>query len=99
MTPLKASISAGLFTCITGVSGSGKSTLINDTLYCSAARTLNGASTHPAPHDTTEGLDLGGPVHLHHRRVRLGQVHADQRHAVLLGGAHAQRRVDPSGAA
>jgi excinuclease ABC subunit A len=50
-------IPAGLFTCITGVSGSGKSTLINDTLYCSAARTLNGASTHPAPHEAIEGLD------------------------------------------
>jgi excinuclease ABC subunit A len=26
--------------------------------------------------------DPGGPVHLRHRRVRLGQSHADQRHAV-----------------
>jgi excinuclease ABC subunit A len=52
-----AEIPTGLFTCITGVSGSGKSTLINDTLYCAAARTLNGASTHPAKHDTIEGLE------------------------------------------
>jgi excinuclease ABC subunit A len=52
-----AEIPAGLFTCITGVSGSGKSTLINDTLYCSAARTLNGASTHPAAVEAIEGLE------------------------------------------
>lgn len=47
----------GLMTCITGVSGSGKSTLINDTLHLHAARSLNGASTDPAPCDAVNGLD------------------------------------------
>lgn len=36
-----ASIPLGTFTCITGVSGSGKSSFTIDTLYASAARTLN----------------------------------------------------------
>jgi len=52
------SISAGLFTAITGVSGSGKSTLINDTLYKLAANEINGASHKPAPHRGVKGLDL-----------------------------------------
>ncbi|MDH4294195.1 MAG: excinuclease ABC subunit UvrA, partial [Betaproteobacteria bacterium] len=41
-------IPVGLFTCVTGVSGSGKSTLINDTLYQSVARDLNGSNVEPA---------------------------------------------------
>ncbi len=51
-------ISAGLFTAITGVSGSGKSTLINDTLYALAANEINGASHKPAPYREVKGLDL-----------------------------------------
>jgi len=51
-------ISAGLFTAITGVSGSGKSTLINDTLYALAANEINGASHKPAPFRSVKGLDL-----------------------------------------
>lgn len=52
-------ISAGLFTCITGVSGSGKSTLINGTLYPLLARELNRNTTlTPAAFDDIEGLDL-----------------------------------------
>jgi excinuclease ABC subunit A len=51
------SIPVGLMTAITGVSGSGKSTLINDTLYKSAAKEINGASEEPAEHDKIEGLD------------------------------------------
>ena len=51
-------ISAGLFTAITGVSGSGKSTLVNDTLYALAANEINGASHKPAPHRGVKGLDL-----------------------------------------
>jgi excinuclease ABC subunit A len=50
-------IPLGVMTCVTGVSGSGKSTLVNDTLYQYVARTLNDASTDPAPHDAIEGLD------------------------------------------
>src|SRR5277367_6469700 len=46
-----ATIPLGLFTCVTGVSGGGKSTLVIDTLYKAAARSLNGASDPPAPHD------------------------------------------------
>ena len=51
-----ATIPLGLFTCVTGVSGGGKSTLVIDTLYKAAARSLNGASEPPAPHDRIEGL-------------------------------------------
>ena len=40
-------IPIGLFTCVTGVSGSGKSSLINDVLYATLARDLNGAQTEP----------------------------------------------------
>ncbi|MFY8100510.1 MAG: excinuclease ABC subunit UvrA, partial [Allorhizobium sp.] len=47
----------GTFTCITGVSGGGKSTLVIDTLYKLAAKRLNGALEHPAPHDRIEGLE------------------------------------------
>ncbi len=53
-----ASVPLGTFTCITGVSGGGKSTLIIETLYKAAARRLNGAREHPAPHDKIEGLEL-----------------------------------------
>jgi excinuclease ABC subunit A len=52
-----AEIPLGLFTCITGVSGGGKSTLVIDTLFKAAARRLNGAMEHPAPHDRIEGLE------------------------------------------
>jgi excinuclease ABC subunit A len=51
------SIPMGLFTCISGVSGGGKSTLVIDTLYKAAARKLNGAAEHPAPHTRIEGLE------------------------------------------
>ncbi|WP_347986186.1 excinuclease ABC subunit UvrA [Methylomonas sp. AM2-LC] len=51
------SFPVGLLTCVTGVSGSGKSTLVNDTLYCHAARLINGAGCIPAPCAAIEGLD------------------------------------------
>jgi excinuclease ABC subunit A len=50
-------IPVGLMTCVTGVSGSGKSTLINETLLKLTARTLNGSSDEPAPHQDILGLD------------------------------------------
>ena len=51
-----ASIPLGTFTCITGVSGSGKSSFTIDTLYASAARTLNGARMLAGHHEKIEGL-------------------------------------------
>jgi excinuclease ABC subunit A len=50
-------IPVGLMTCVTGVSGSGKSTLINETLLKLTARTLNGSSDEPAPHQDILGLE------------------------------------------
>ena len=52
-----ASIPLGTFTCVTGVSGSGKSSLTIDTLYASAARTLNGARIIAGAHDKVTGLE------------------------------------------
>ena len=51
-----ASIPLGTFTCVTGVSGSGKSSFTIDTLYASAARTLNGARILAGKHDKITGL-------------------------------------------
>lgn len=51
-------LSAGLFTCVTGVSGSGKSTLINDTLFPIVANELNGASHSIAPYQSISGVEL-----------------------------------------
>ncbi len=52
-----ASIPLGTFCCITGVSGSGKSSFTIDTLYASAARTLNGARVIAGAHDKVTGLE------------------------------------------
>jgi excinuclease ABC subunit A len=52
-----ASIPLGTFTCVTGVSGSGKSSLTLDTLYASAARTLNGARVIAGAHEKVTGLE------------------------------------------
>lgn len=46
----------GVFTCVTGVSGSGKSTLINEVLYRSIAKELNGANEKPGKHKEIKGL-------------------------------------------
>ena len=47
----------GVFTAVTGVSGSGKSTLVNDILYTSLAKKLNGAKQVPGRHRKIEGLE------------------------------------------
>ena len=54
---ITARIPLGTFTCITGVSGSGKSSLTIDTLYASAARSLNGARVIAGAHDKITGLE------------------------------------------
>ena len=46
----------GVFTCVTGVSGSGKSTLVNDVLYKTIARDLNGAKEKPGKCKEIKGL-------------------------------------------
>ena len=52
-----AGLPLGTFTCVTGVSGSGKSSFTIDTLYASAARTLNGARVIAGAHDKVTGLE------------------------------------------
>lgn len=44
------------FVCVTGVSGSGKSTLVNDILYASLARNLNGTQIVPGKHKKISGV-------------------------------------------
>ena len=46
-----------VFTCVTGVSGSGKSSLINEILYNSLAKRLNGAVTREGKYDNITGID------------------------------------------
>ena len=46
----------GVFTCITGVSGSGKSTLINEVLYKTIAKELNGSNEKPGKCKEIKGL-------------------------------------------
>lgn len=54
---LKVGFPLGKLICITGVSGSGKSSLMNEVLYKSLARQLNGARTIPGAHDELRGLE------------------------------------------
>ena len=55
----------GVFTAVTGVSGSGKSTLVNDILYTSLARELNGARQVPGKHKRVRGFEhLDKVVHV-----------------------------------
>ncbi len=54
---VRASFPAGCFTCVTGVSGSGKSTLVNDILWASLARDLNGAKARPGAHAEIVGTE------------------------------------------
>ena len=47
----------GLFTCVTGVSGSGKSTLVNEVLYKTIAKQLNGSSEKPGKCKEIKGIE------------------------------------------
>ena len=47
----------GKLICITGVSGSGKSSLMNEILYKTLARQLNGAYINAGDHDKIDGLE------------------------------------------
>ncbi|WP_159885482.1 excinuclease ABC subunit UvrA [Paenibacillus puerhi] len=50
-------IPLGVFACVTGVSGSGKSTLINEILYKTLAKELNGAKVKPGEYKEIKGLE------------------------------------------
>ena len=47
----------GVFNCVTGVSGSGKSTLVNEVLYKTIAKELNGANEKPGKCKAVKGLN------------------------------------------
>ncbi|WP_281882954.1 excinuclease ABC subunit UvrA [Paenibacillus sp. YYML68] len=47
----------GVFSCVTGVSGSGKSTLINEILYKTLAKELNGGKVRPGEYKEFKGLE------------------------------------------
>ena len=47
----------GVFTCVTGVSGSGKSTLVNEILYKTIAKQLNGSNERPGKCKEIVGID------------------------------------------
>ena len=47
----------GQMVAVTGVSGSGKSTLVNDILYTSLARQIQGARTIPGRHTSISGVE------------------------------------------
>ncbi len=47
----------GQFICVTGVSGSGKSTLVNEILYKTIARDLNGSNEKPGKCKEIRGLE------------------------------------------
>ena len=47
----------GVFNCVTGVSGSGKSTLVNEVLYKSIAKELNGSNEKPGKCKGIKGIE------------------------------------------
>lgn len=50
-------IPLGELVCVTGVSGSGKSSLVNEILYKTLARELNGAKTTSGKHKAIKGIE------------------------------------------
>jgi excinuclease ABC subunit A len=62
---IDVSFPLGCLVAVTGVSGSGKSTLVNDILYKSLARELNGSRTVPGKHIRINGVsNLDKVVHV-----------------------------------
>ena len=55
---INVKIPLGEFICVTGVSGSGKSSLINEVLYKTLARELNGAKTVSGKHKEIKGIEM-----------------------------------------
>ena len=47
----------GVFNCVTGVSGSGKSTLVNEILYKTIAKELNGSNEKPGKCKEIKGIE------------------------------------------
>ena len=47
----------GLFNCVTGVSGSGKSTLVNEILYKTVAKEINGSTEKPGKCKEIRGIE------------------------------------------
>lgn len=47
----------GVFNCVTGVSGSGKSTLVNEILYKTITKQLNGSNEKPGKCKEVVGID------------------------------------------
>ena len=54
---INVKIPLGQFICVTGVSGSGKSTLINEILYKTVARELNGSNERPGKCKEVKGIE------------------------------------------
>lgn len=54
---INVKIPLGEFVCVTGVSGSGKSSLINEILYKTLARELNGAKTVSGKYKKIKGIE------------------------------------------
>ena len=54
---INVKIPLGQFVCVTGVSGSGKSTLINEILYKTIARDLNGSNEKPGKCKELKGIE------------------------------------------
>jgi excinuclease ABC subunit A len=56
LTGVDVDFPLGLFVCVTGVSGSGKSSLVNDILWQSLNRDVNGGHGTPGEHKRINGL-------------------------------------------
>ena len=54
---INVKFSLGQFVCVTGVSGSGKSTLVNEILYKTIAKELNGSNEKPGKCKEIKGIE------------------------------------------